>query len=229
MKITLIVLQRSLIMALFMIFISSASLCSAPIELKSPNGELKISVELNNKIVYNISYGQDDLLSNCSMQLDLQSQSLGEQPKLKSKKFSTINEAIIPSIPLKNATVKNNCNVLLLNFKDDFSIEFRAYDDGAAYRFITHKKGDAIVLGEDFEIQFPATYLSHLSFTGSFGSAYEEAYSHVNTNEYKQSDRMTTLPILLETNKQYKILISEADLLDYPCMSRLRLIPFSDI
>lgn len=29
---------------------------------------------------------------------------------------------------------------------------------------------------------------------------------------------MTTLPVLLETDKQYKILISEADLFDYPCM-----------
>ena len=29
---------------------------------------------------------------------------------------------------------------------------------------------------------------------------------------------MTTLPVLLETDKQYKILISKADLLDYPCM-----------
>lgn len=29
---------------------------------------------------------------------------------------------------------------------------------------------------------------------------------------------MSYLPILLETDKQYKILISEADLQDYPCM-----------
>lgn len=195
----------------------SATTFAAQLELKSPNGELKVSVDLKDKILYNISYGKDELLKNCSLQLDLQNESLGANPKLQSKKVSTINETIIPTIALKNAKVSNNCNVLLLNFKGDFSVEFRAYNDGVAYRFITRKKAEATVLNEEFGVQFPASYLSHVSFAG-FGSAYEEAYSHVKTSDYKESDRITTLPVLLETDKQYKILISEADLSDYPCM-----------
>lgn len=217
MKITILKLRRSLVIALCFIF-CAGSISAAPLELKSPNGELKVSVDLKDKIFYNIYYGQDELLKNCSLQLDLQNESLGANPKLVGKKVSTINETIIPTIPFKNATVKNNCNVLLLNFKNDFSVEFRAYDDGIAYRFITRKKGEAIVLNEDFGIQFPATYLSHLSLTGSFITSYEHVYSHVKTTDYKESDRMATLPVLIETDKQYKILISEADLLDYPCM-----------
>jgi alpha-glucosidase len=188
------------------------------LELKSPNGELKISVDLKDKIFYNVSYGKDELLKDCSLQLDLQSESLGANPKLLSKKFSTINETITPLIPLKNAKVNNNCNVLLLNFKNDFSVEFRAYNDGVAYRFITRKKEAAIVMNEDLGIKFPTTYLAQLSLIGSFTTSYENLYSHVKTTDYKESDGMTTLPVLLETDKQYKILISEADLLDYPCM-----------
>ncbi|HZL09760.1 MAG TPA: glycoside hydrolase family 97 protein [Prolixibacteraceae bacterium] len=217
MKITITKLQSLFAIALCFIFYAG-SISAAPLELKSPNGELKVSIDLKDKIFYNISYGQDELLKNCSLQLDLQNESLGINPKLQSKKVSTINEIITPAFPLKNATIKDNCNVLLINFKADFSVEFRAYNDGVAYRFITRKKGEAIVFDEVFDVQFPATYLAHLSFTGSFGSAYEEAYSHVKSNEYKENDRMTTLPVLLETDKQYKILISEADLLDYPCM-----------
>ncbi|MDP4290077.1 MAG: glycoside hydrolase family 97 protein [Bacteroidota bacterium] len=217
MKITITKLRWSLAIALCFIF-CAGSLSAEPLELKSPNGELKISIELKDKISYNISYGQDELLKNCSLQLDLQNESLGMNPKLQSKKVFTINETLKPTIPFKNATVKNNCNVLLLNFENNFSIEFRAYNDGVAYRFITRKKGEAIVLNEDFGIQFPTTYLSHLSFTGSFRSPYEHPYSHVKTTDYKENDRMTVLPVLLETDKQYKILISEADLLDYPCM-----------
>ena len=188
------------------------------LELKSPNGELKICVDLKDKIFYNVSYGKDELLKDCSLQLDLQSESLGANPKLQSKKFSTINETITPIIPLKNAKVNNNCNVLLLNFKNDFSVEFRAYNDGVAYRFITRKKGAVIVMNEDLGIKFPTPYLAQLSLIGSFTTSYENLYSHVKTTDYKESDGMTTLPVLLETDKQYKILISEADLLDYPCM-----------
>lgn len=196
----------------------SGNAFAAQLELKSPNGELKISVDLKDKILYNVSYGKDELLKDCSLQLDLQNESLGANPKLLSKKVSTINETITPTIPLKNAKVNNNCNVLLLNFKNDFSVEFRAYNDGVAYRFVTRKKGDAVVLNEDFGVKFPTSYLAQLSLVGSFKTSYENLYSHVKTTDYKEREGMTTLPVLLETDKQYKILISEADLLDYPCM-----------
>jgi alpha-glucosidase len=36
--------------------------------------------------------------------------------------------------------------------------------------------------------------------------------------KYAATDRMSYLPVLIETDKAYKILISEADLSDYPCM-----------
>jgi len=217
MKITIAKRCCSLVILVFLLFFVENT-SAAKLELKSPNGELKVSVDLKDKIRYNISYGKDELLKNCSLQLDLQNESLGVNPKLQGKQVSTINETLKPIFPFKNATVGNNCNVLLLNFKNDFSVEFRAYNDGVAYRFITRKKGEAIVRNEDFGIQFPATYIAQLSFTGSFKTSYEYPYSHVKTTDYKESDRMTTLPVLLETDKQYKILISEADLLDYRCM-----------
>ena len=100
----------------------------------------------------------------------------------------------------------------------DYSVEFRAFDDGIAYRFITNKKGDVEVLEEDFAINFPANYLLHLQQPSGFKTAYEEPYTHVESNEWKATDRMSVLPILIDTKKKYKILISESDLSDYPCM-----------
>ena len=202
----------------FLFSLSAGNAFAAQVELKSPNGQIKINISLKDKITYSVSYNQDLLLQNCSLQLDLQNESLGLNPKLLGKKVSAINESLKPDFPLKNALVKNNCNVLLLNFRNDFSVEFRAYNDGLSYRFITRKKGEVTVMNEDLDIQFPASYLSQLSFISSFLTSYENPYSHVKTSDYKESDRMTTLPVLLETNKQYKILISEANLLDYPCM-----------
>jgi alpha-glucosidase len=201
----------------FFVLIPQIAIAS-PIELKSPNGELKISIELKDGIFYNVSYGQDLLLQNCTLQMDLQNEILGANPKLIRQKRMTINEEIKREFPMKNAFVKNNCNVLQLDFKKDFSVEFRAFDDGIAYRFITHKKSESIVKNEELEINFPHDYFSDLSLTGSFNTAYENPYSHIKTSEYKESDRMTTLPVLLEAGKNYKILISEADLFDYPCM-----------
>jgi len=188
------------------------------IELKSPNGEIKVSVNVAGKIEYSVYYGNDQILKEGVLQLDLGKEILGLNPILRNQKRSSINEEITREIPIKNAVVKNRCEVLLLNFKNDYSVEFRAYNDGVAYRFITKKKGEVQVKGETFSVNFPEEYTAHVQQTNSFKSSYEQPYTHFKTTAYKASDLMCSLPVLLSTPKPYKILITEADLTDYPCM-----------
>jgi len=188
------------------------------IELKSPNGEIKVSVNVAGKIEYSVYYGNDQILKEGVLQLDLGKEILGVNPVLRNQKRSSINEEITREIPIKNAVVKNRCEVLRLNFKNDYSVEFRAYNDGVAYRFITKKKGEVEVKGETFSVNFPEEYTAHVQQTNSFKSSYEQPYTHVKTTTYKASDLMCSLPVLLSTPKPYKILITEADLTDYPCM-----------
>ena len=188
------------------------------ISVQSPDGKLKVNIELKDKIYYSVYSGSDLLLSNCSLTMTLDNEVLGKQPKLKSLKRSKIEESVKREIPLKNAIVENHCNTLRMNMAGNYAIEFRIFDNGIAYRFLTDKKGEIEVKGEDFRINFPADYLAHMSQPNSFKTSYEYPYTHIQTKEYKSTDRMSYLPILLETDKQYKILISEADLQDYPCM-----------
>lgn len=205
---------------LLLLFLSIAFSISAQkkAELQSPNGEIKISLSISDKIYYTISYNNDVLLEKNHLSLNLGNETLGLNPKLSGQKANKVNEVLTPVVPLKYSSVKNEYNSLLLTFKGDYSVEFRAFDDGIAYRFITNKKGDLEVLGEDFAINFPANYLLHLQQPGGFKTAYEEPYTHVESNEWKATDRMSVLPILIDTKKKYKILISESDLSDYPCM-----------
>jgi len=187
-------------------------------ELLSPNGEIKVSLNISDKIYYTIAYNSEVLLKDNFMQLRLHNDVLGQNPKLAGQKNNKVDEVLTPVVPLKYSSVKNQYNSLLLNFKGDYSVEFRAFDDGIAYRFITNKNGDAEVLGEEFIINFPDNYLLHLQQPGGFKTAYEEPYTHIQSNEWKSADKMSVLPILIDTKKKYKILISESDLSDYPCM-----------
>ncbi len=205
---------------LLLLFLSIAFSLSAQkkAELQSPNGEIKVSLSISDKIYYTISYSNDVLLENNHLSLNLGNETLGLNPKLSGQKTNKVNEVLTPVVPLKYSSVKNEYNSLLLTFRGDYSVEFRAFDDGIAYRFVTNKKGDVEVLGEDFAINFPANYLLHLQQPGGFKTAYEEPYTHVESNEWKATDRMSVLPVLIDTKKKYKILISESDLSDYPCM-----------
>lgn len=187
------------------------------LELISPNGELKVFLNLSDKIYYSIDYNGDVLLKDNSLQLTLRNQVLGQNPKLRHRKRMSVDEQLTPIVPLKYSKVNNRYNQLLLTFKD-YSVEFRAFDDGVAYRFITSQKGDVEVMNEEFAINFPSDYLLHLQQPGGFHTAYEEPYTHVQSNAWKPEERIAVLPVLVDTQKDYKILISESDLADYPCM-----------
>lgn len=187
------------------------------LELTSPNGEIEVVLNLSDKIYYSISYSGELLLKDNYLQLVLKNQVMGQYPKLRHQKRSSVDEQLTPVIPLKYSKVTNRYNKLLLTFKD-YSVEFRVFDDGIAYRFITSRKGEVEIMGEDMAVHFPADYLLHLQQPGGFKTAYEEPYTRVESTGWKPSDRMSVLPVLVDTRKQYKILISESDLTDYPCM-----------
>ncbi|ATP58859.1 alpha-glucosidase [Pedobacter ginsengisoli] len=188
------------------------------IEFKSPNGGLKVSINIADKIYYSISSGGDLLLENNHLQMSLRNEILGQNPKLVSSKKGQGNEIIKPYVSLKFSVVKSNYNSLMLNFKGNYAVEFRAFDDGIAYRFITSKKGSVEVMNEEFSVNFPDEYALHLQQPGGFKTAYEEVYSQVESKDWKPENKMSTLPVLIDTKKKYKILISESDLTDYPCM-----------
>jgi alpha-glucosidase len=185
-------------------------------ELKSPDGAIKVSIRITDKIRYAVHYNADELLANNSLSLTLRNAILGNKPKLISVKKATVKRVIKPYVALKYATVTSQSNNLLLKFHGAYAVEFRAYNDGMAYRFITAKKGDIEVLDEEVALNFPANYDLHVQQPGGFKTAYEENYTTVNSADW--AAKMSTLPLLIDTKKKYKILVSEADLSDYPCL-----------
>ena len=98
------------------------------ISVQSPDGKLKVNIELKDKIYYSVYSGSDLLLSNCSLTMTLDNEVLGKQPKLKSLKRSKIEESVKREIPLKNAIVENHCNTLRMNMAGNYAIEFRIFD-----------------------------------------------------------------------------------------------------
>jgi alpha-glucosidase len=205
--------QLSFTLTLLFAF-SISSFAQKSIELKSPNGAIRVSLNITDKINYSVSYNVDELLTNNRLALDLKNDRMGTNPKLISTKVSNGTSTITPYVSLKYSTVTSKYNKLVMNFKGNYAVEFRAFNDGIAYRFITSKKGDIEVLNEDVTLNFPNSYNLHVQQPNDFKTAYEENYATVNSTDWVS--KMTTLPVLIDTKKKYKILISESDLSDYP-------------
>ena len=187
-------------------------------ELTSPDRQVKATVSVDEQLTYNLAYGNETLLDNCTLGMEIGEEKLGTNPKVVRASRKNVSETITPVVPLKYATVDNHYNQLLLKFRGGYSIEFRAFNNGFAYRFITDRKGSMEVRNETFGLHFPGDYLLHMQQPGGFKTSYEEEYRHVESKEWKESDRMALLPLLIDTRKDCKILFSESALSDYPGM-----------
>jgi len=194
----------------------SVKLYSAPIELLSPDKKIKVTVNIGPRIGYSVNVNGDKVVENSFLQLNLGKEHLGENPQLLKKIISSYANVSKPVVPFKNSSVENKYNLLHLDFKKDYSIEFRAYNDGIAYRFITNKEDSVIVESEDVHLEFAKDVRTSYLETKSFMTAYEILYQNKSLKDVS-TQNMSVLPILFGDSK-YRILLSEADLYDYPAM-----------
>ena len=185
--------------------------------LNSPNGNIRIEVSVGEQLTYSAFYGNEQILKDCPLSLQVGKEEFGTKPKLTGAKQTKIDETIRPVVPLKYAEVPNKANQLRLTFKGGITVDFRAYDNGIAYRFGINKgKGKVEVVNEGVTLSLPEPFMAHVSKTRSFNTSYENPYTHISTSEYNLGDDMTYLPILLESPTGTKVLFSESDVRDYP-------------
>ena len=185
--------------------------------LNSPSGNIRIEVSVGEQLTYSVFYGSEQILKDCPLSLQVGKEEFGTKPKLSSAKQSKIDETIRPVVSMKYAEVSNKANQLRLTFKGGITVDFRAYDNGIAYRFgISKGKGQVEVVNEGVALNLPEAFMAHVSKTRNFNTSYENPYTHISTAEYNSGDEMTYLPILLESPKGTKVLFSESDVRDYP-------------
>ncbi|MDB5142899.1 MAG: alpha-glucosidase [Mucilaginibacter sp.] len=114
---------------------------SVPIYLTSPDKRITVTIDLRDKIFYDVKINGDPIISNAYLQLNLDDQKLGEKPRLIGKTFSAVNTRSNPVVPLKNSTVINNYNLLRL-IKDGINADRQAMDFKQLIEPL--KAGDAI-------------------------------------------------------------------------------------
>jgi alpha-glucosidase len=207
---------------LLLLVTAFASVTSYGAELSSPNGSVKVEINVSDRIYYSIYRDNVPLLEQCKLGITIANLSSRINLKIQDSKYSRTSRQFSPAVPMKFSKINELCNTLLLTLNNGFAVEFRAYDDGVAYRIITSFKGDkngkVKVVDEDVSLNLPDNYQLHVQPAKDFTSNYETNYIHPDSKRWKASDQMVTLPALIDTRKGFKILFAETDLTDYPCL-----------
>ncbi|NJM94279.1 MAG: Retaining alpha-galactosidase [Cytophagales bacterium] len=182
--------------------------------LRSPDQKVETEIVVSDRIYYNLLFDGVELmwLSPISMTL-ANGKALGVNPKLVKKTETQVDESISTVWGVRS-TVRNHYRQLRLDFEGAYSLVFRAYDDGVAYRFITAIKKEIVVKEEQVEYRFLENFAATTHDVGDFQSSYEKFYTRQRILDMKE-DQFASLPLLVHAKEAHLALL-EADLFDYP-------------
>lgn len=198
--------------------------------LASPDGRLRVEVSVDGIVEYSVLHGDDVMVAPSAVSMTTAGvPSFGVDARLAGSSTRSVDETFDAPV-YKRARVRDNFNELTLRFRNDYNIVFRAYDDGAAYRFEYTGKKAFKVLGEQAEFTFPATAEGVFSYVrgggnGKTGDKIERQFFNSFENFYTceplsswKSEQLAFLPVLVGGPNGKKVCITEADLMDYPGM-----------
>jgi alpha-glucosidase len=141
-------------------------------------------------------------------------QVLGKAPSISNFRRNTVRQEIKPTIPEKFATINDYYNELVIDFMENYSVVFRVYNNGVAYRFQTRMNKELKIYSEQVTFNFTGTNYIYFPEEEGFFSHNERSYQYVQLDKLP-SGKIASLPFLVETTGP-KILISESALRDYP-------------
>ncbi|QEM13200.1 glycoside hydrolase family 97 protein [Mucilaginibacter rubeus] len=218
-------MKIKLLFALFLCFFVSISIAQTTknYHIKSPDGKIDLSVATGDKITWSVKHEDTEIIMPSDISMTLQGgEVLGKSPMVKNTKATSIDQYFNTPI-YKKDKVHDQYNQLIINLKGDYSLIFRAYNDGVAYRFNTQKKGNITIMNEEANFNFKDDDKAYLPFVNDYRNkdkwttSFEALYSKLKLSEVTK-DSLAFLPVLVDVGSSKKAAILEADLQDYPGM-----------
>lgn len=182
-----------------------------------------IQLELGAGLQWSVINVGDTLLAPSAISLTLiDGTVLGNNPCIESIQKETVKRNL-SVINYRKKEVEDNFNQLTIQFKGDYGVIFRAYNDGAAYRFFSTKKDGITISNEQANFNFKADHKAWIPYvrdtreSDKFQTPFEIIYDQINISQFR-ADSLAILPLLIDLGNQKKALLMETDLEDYPGM-----------
>jgi alpha-glucosidase len=185
-------------------------------DLRSPDGRIEIRIRTAGQIRYDVVLKGRAVLEDCTLSLDVEHKKLGAQPKLVEAKERSYDQVVEPVVRQKFAKIHDHYNELKLTMEGGYAVVFRAYNEGAAYRFETSiAQAQVKIYGEESAFNFSANNTVYYPQEDSFFSHNERKYIPQKLSEIAPAF-LATLPAVVDVGEGAKVAIAESDLESYP-------------
>lgn len=215
-------MKRSILL-LCVLLLGTTVFAANDYNLLSPNGKLEVAISTSPQLSYSVKCNGEQILAPSQIGLKIyEGVQLGVNEKVKRVKRTSANTEIPAQFYFRN-TIKDHYNALRIEFSSRYAVEFRAYDEGVAYRFVTNFKNDFILESEIAEFVFAKDYKGYFPYANPTGtkkdkyfSSFESWYRNVELSKF-EADKVAFVPVMVETDN-HKVCILEADVEHYPGM-----------
>lgn len=218
---------KSFIICLIILSISNLISAQKKYTLQSPDKRTNVSITIGNDFL-KYSVTQDDVViindSPITMELS-DGKILGANPVVRNYDSKTVDKLIKAEF-YKKEYVEDYYNELTLRFKGSYNVEFRAYNDGVAYRFCTVFPKPITIVREGVSYNFEEDYTAHIPYVNErrseldflqkqFFNSFENTYT-ITPISKMENDRIAFMPVMVSLKDGKKVVITESDLEDYP-------------
>ena len=205
------------------LFICAEAFAAKSYKLLSPDGKLEAVITAGPNLSYSIMCNGELVLAPSQIGLKIHSGvAIGESVKVKRVKRTTVNTTIPTKFYFRDE-IKDHYNALRIDFAQNYAVEFRAYDEGVVYRFVTNFKNDFILETEIAEFAFAKDYKGYFPYTNKTGTRKDKYFTSFESwyriCELSRFDKecVAFVPVLIE-HDNYGVCILESDVEHYPGM-----------
>jgi alpha-glucosidase len=199
-------------------FFTFALLCPAFSQdqvLSSPDGKNVVEIYTRGELSYSVKHNSETVLARSPLSMKAGKEEWGKDSRILRVKTGSAEDRITYTVARKNKEAQDHYNKMFLIY-NNFRVEFRAYNDGIAYRFIGRKDEVMPVYRETVCFNFPDNYKSWTLLTDKLQNWFEENYTVENIEDQAQ-DRFSITPVMVIA-RSCKLLLAEANLVNYPGM-----------
>ncbi len=219
-------MKRFLFFLSFALCLSSIAAKVKSYTLASPNGKIVATINVGDEISYSVDYNAKPLLLNSPIAI-LRTDNVvwGRGCSLPDVKRSS-RDYLVASPFTHQSSMRDHFNELAMKYKEGFSIVFRAYDEGVAYRFVVDSDKSFDIKNEVVEYNFAKDYTLSTPYVLDFDStrpemqfinSFENIYTTLPVSQL-DSRRLSFLPIAGYADEGVRFAISESHLENYPGM-----------
>jgi alpha-glucosidase len=185
--------------------------------LLSPDKTISITIKVGDSITYQVTQDNKPLIGESRIAFDVQSAFYKPYNRKKvTSKGSSTDEIWKPVVFQKTAEIRDHYNQLDISLGNHIAMQWRAFNNGIAWRWVSHLHGVYKVVNEQAVFTLDGKGRSWYPQEDNFFSHNERQYKNYRIDSIDDK-KLASLPALFDINGT-KLLLTESALFNYAGM-----------